>query len=448
MDFSKLKLTEMYAQAPGGGQGSLTGTKLTQAANNKASQAAQAPKAMTNTGNNIGMQSKQMSQKTGNITSPNVQKPGGAPAKMATTAGPQNVISHYDYFHALQRKKEYVKNLQEKTSNWRTELKEALGKDDEVFHPYVEVMPFKDFKQNEAKKNLAGQAMKDGAAENPAQKAVKAKMVGEEARADRGLSTVEKIDRRNKRDEDEDYGADARRKFRQMVLRGKKKSKAHGHKLGEEYLDEAKKSKGSGKPTKKSTNQRKQEEADKKIPKKGAKVSSRTKKAARELDRINKKSQSDATKAREAYRKAHSAYRRGDKVNTLKYEKEGQKHASSAKSGRAAAMRYVPVGSTTYSRPGDPGSMNSKFKRAMSSQKGREDIVRRTFSEQGPTEDQLRSMIYTNRQSKDKNEKDFQSLWKLLDKSADKEQKRKGGGGGKPNNNILNTIPKTRRSVY
>jgi len=228
MDFSKLKLTEMYATAPGGGQGSLTGPKLTQAANNKASQAAQAPKAMTNTGNNIGMQSKQMSQKTGNITSPNVQKPGGAPAKMATTAGPQNVISHYDYFHALQRKKEYVKNLQEKTSDWRTELKEALGKDDEVFHPYVEVMPFKDFKQNEAKKNLAQQAKKEGAAENPAQ--VKAKagmmgMVGEEARADQGLSTVEKIDRRNKRDEDEDYGADARRKFRQMVLRGKKKIK-------------------------------------------------------------------------------------------------------------------------------------------------------------------------------------------------------------------------------
>ena len=46
--------------------------------------------------------------------------------------------------------------------------------DDEVFHPYVEVMPFKDFKQNEAKKNLGAQAMKDGAAENPAQKGVKA----------------------------------------------------------------------------------------------------------------------------------------------------------------------------------------------------------------------------------------------------------------------------------
>ena len=179
MDFSRMKLvTEMYAQAPGGGQGSLAGTKLTQAAINKASQAAQAPKAMTNTGNNIGMQSKQMSQKTGNITSPNVQKPGGAPAKQATTAGPQNVISHYDYFHALRARKEYVKQLDEKKSDWKKELKEALGADDEVFHPYVEVMPFKDFKQNEAKKNLAQQAKKEGAAENPAQVKAKAGLMG------------------------------------------------------------------------------------------------------------------------------------------------------------------------------------------------------------------------------------------------------------------------------
>ena len=211
MDFSKLKLNEMYATSPGGGQGSLTGTKLTQAANNKASQAAQAPKATTNTGNNIGMQSKQMSQKTGNITSPNVQKPGGAPAKMATTSGPQNVISHYDYFHALQKRKEFVKNLQEKTSDWRGELKEALGKDDEVFHPYVEVMPFKDFKQNEAKKNLAKQAGKEGAAENPAQVKAKSKMMGmgEEVVQERAFVQPEGADRKKREKAEKDKKAKA-----------------------------------------------------------------------------------------------------------------------------------------------------------------------------------------------------------------------------------------------
>ena len=175
MDFGKLKLvTEMYASSPE--QGSMAGAKLTQNANNKASQAAQAPKGMQNTSNNIGMQQKQMSQKSGNITSPNVQKPGGAPAKVATTGSPQNTVENY--FSSLRARKEFVKQLDEKKSDWKSELTEALGVDDEVFHPYVEVMPFKDFKQNEAKKNLAGQVMKPGAAENPAQAKAKAAMMG------------------------------------------------------------------------------------------------------------------------------------------------------------------------------------------------------------------------------------------------------------------------------
>ena len=168
-------VTEMYAQAPGGGQGSLAGTKLTQAANNKASQAAQAPKAMTNTSNNVGMQQNQMAQKQGNVKAMTVQKQGGAPAKAATTGSPMSTV---EYFDALRARKEFNKHLTEKKSDWKKELTEALGGDDEVFHPYVEVMPFKDFKQNEAKKNLAGQAVKAGAAENPAQVKAKAGMMG------------------------------------------------------------------------------------------------------------------------------------------------------------------------------------------------------------------------------------------------------------------------------
>jgi hypothetical protein len=171
MDFSKMKLvTEMYAQQPSGGSGSLAGTKLTQSANNKASEAAQAPKKVTNTSNAIGMQTKQMSQKMGNVQSPNIQKPGGAPAKAATTG----TVAVEDYFNALRNRKEYNKLTERAKSDWKSELKEALGADDEVFHPYVEVMPFKDFKQNEAKKNLAKQAMKPDAAENPAQGMAKA----------------------------------------------------------------------------------------------------------------------------------------------------------------------------------------------------------------------------------------------------------------------------------
>ena len=189
-------VTEMYAQAPGGGQGSLAGTKLTQAANNKASQAAQAPKATTNTGNNIGMQSKQMSQKTGNVMAPNVQKPGGAPAKQATTGN----MAIEGYFSALKARKEFNKMLDETKSDWKKELTEALGADDEVFHPYVEVMPFKNFKQNEAKKNLAQQAGKQGAAENPAQVKAKASLMGmgEEVVQERAFVQPQGTDRKKR----------------------------------------------------------------------------------------------------------------------------------------------------------------------------------------------------------------------------------------------------------
>ena len=175
-------VTEMYAQAPTGGAGSLAGAKLTQSANNKASEAAQAPKKVTNTSNNIGMQSKQMSQKMGNVMSPNVQKPGGAAAKTTTTGSMQTTIE--GYFNALRSRKEYNKLVEKESSDWKKELKEALGADDEVFHPYVEVMPFKDFKQNEAKKNMAKQAAEPDAAENPAQKKAKkdlsASLMGEQ----------------------------------------------------------------------------------------------------------------------------------------------------------------------------------------------------------------------------------------------------------------------------
>ena len=176
MDFNKLKLvSEMYVQQPGGGAGSLAGTKLSQAANNKASEQSQAPKKMTNTSNNIGMQQNQMAQKQGNVKAATVQKQGGAPQKLASTGTQTATVE--GYFTALRSRKEYNKLVEKNKSDWKSELKEELGADDEVFHPYVEVMPFKDFKQNEAKKNLAKQAMEPGAAENASQKKVKKDMM-------------------------------------------------------------------------------------------------------------------------------------------------------------------------------------------------------------------------------------------------------------------------------
>lgn len=171
MNFSKLKLvTEMLASG--------TGTGLSVSANNKSSEQSQAGKQMNNTSNNIGFQQTQMSTKPGtapkisNVVQKNVSAPNANPRKTTQQATVE------DYFDNLRQKKEYIKSLEENKSDWKTELKEALGKDDEVFHPYVEVMPFKDFKQDEAKRNLKLQAMQDGSADNPAQKMVKGKAMG------------------------------------------------------------------------------------------------------------------------------------------------------------------------------------------------------------------------------------------------------------------------------
>ena len=54
--------------------------------------------------------------------------------------------------------REYIKQLNEKTSDWRTELNEAMGPDDDGNHPFVDVMPFMDQKMNELKKQMKGAA--------------------------------------------------------------------------------------------------------------------------------------------------------------------------------------------------------------------------------------------------------------------------------------------------
>ena len=155
MNFSKLKLTEMLAAG--------AGTGLATSANNKASQAAQASKQVSSTTNNVGAQTSQMAAKPtkSNIASPVQQRTQAAPQPTATKTGPQTVVSSVDYFDMLRTRKEFVKQLAEKTSNWKQELTEKLGVDDEVFHPYVEVMPHGDFKLKDAQKKAMMAAKKE-----------------------------------------------------------------------------------------------------------------------------------------------------------------------------------------------------------------------------------------------------------------------------------------------
>lgn len=54
--------------------------------------------------------------------------------------------------------REIERNLMNEKCDWRQELKEAMGVDDQPNHPYVDVMPSVDQKQREAKKQMKAAA--------------------------------------------------------------------------------------------------------------------------------------------------------------------------------------------------------------------------------------------------------------------------------------------------
>ena len=58
--------------------------------------------------------------------------------------------------------RETEKMLRDSKSDWRTELNEAIGPDEEGNHPFVDVMPFINQKAEELKRQLKGAAKMEG----------------------------------------------------------------------------------------------------------------------------------------------------------------------------------------------------------------------------------------------------------------------------------------------
>jgi len=91
-------------------------------------------------------------------------------AQMATQ---QSVVKKSDVSYASEQariEREMISSYSKQASDWRTELVEAAGPDEEGNHPYVDVMPFMNQKQNEAKRQMkdsakmkAAQSMQAGA---------------------------------------------------------------------------------------------------------------------------------------------------------------------------------------------------------------------------------------------------------------------------------------------
>jgi hypothetical protein len=153
MNFSKLKLvTEMLAAG--------AGTSLTTNANNKASQQAQASKQGSLTSNNIGAQSNQMAAKPtkSNLASPVQQKTASVAKPTASMATPTTTVEQWSFWR---QRSEIHKMMKEQSSDWKKDLCEALGVKDEIFHPYVDIMPTGNSKLEDAKKKAAKEAAKE-----------------------------------------------------------------------------------------------------------------------------------------------------------------------------------------------------------------------------------------------------------------------------------------------
>ena len=69
-------------------------------------------------------------------------------------------VSYTSEDYRLER--EHVSQMEKRASDWRTELNEAMGPDDSGNHPFVDVMPFVDQKQMEAKRQYKAAAKMTG----------------------------------------------------------------------------------------------------------------------------------------------------------------------------------------------------------------------------------------------------------------------------------------------
>ena len=98
-------------------------------------------------------------EKQKNDTQERKQKQKAQMAQQGSTPSKSDV-SYASEEYKLER--EQVSQMDKRASNWRAELNEAMGPDDGGSHPFVDVMPFVDQKQMEAKRQYKAAAKMTG----------------------------------------------------------------------------------------------------------------------------------------------------------------------------------------------------------------------------------------------------------------------------------------------
>jgi len=160
MNFSKLKLNENAAGVAITSNNAATRNAATSGAN------ASGPGQSGQTQGTVNSQAGQAAGRVGKAaggqgTNSMVKKMSPTRADTQVNAGgPTNIQSSYD---ATLSRVELVKMRESAKCDWRQELMEAANPNDDPNHPFVEVMPYNDYRMKEAKKLMAQAAAKDKA---------------------------------------------------------------------------------------------------------------------------------------------------------------------------------------------------------------------------------------------------------------------------------------------
>lgn len=163
MNFSKLKLNNYLVEnAPG--------VEIT--SNNPAARNSKTSGNMANAGINKQMQgtvnsrASQTKQSTGQTTGGQgtnsvIRKKSPTLADTQMNADQPVATSINSSYDAVKAHVELIKLRESSKSDWRQEIMEAANPNDDPDHPFVEVMPFNDYRMKEAQKNMAKAAQKD-----------------------------------------------------------------------------------------------------------------------------------------------------------------------------------------------------------------------------------------------------------------------------------------------
>jgi hypothetical protein len=163
MNFSKMKLTKYLVEnAPG-----VDITSNNPAARNAATSGNMANagvnKQMQGTVNSRAAQTKQSTGQTtgGQGTNSAIRKKSPTLSDTQMNADQPVATGINSSYDAVKAHVELIKLRESSKSDWRQEIMEAANPNDDPDHPFVEVMPFNDFRMKEAQKNMAKAAQKD-----------------------------------------------------------------------------------------------------------------------------------------------------------------------------------------------------------------------------------------------------------------------------------------------